>query len=169
MKVSATLWLLFLLSVCKARGVDSTAVKLEHYKALYSQKLITDNQYQRMKARLLHIPFQMTIDLDSAHASILKQHYRTRILTGSCLIGIGMGVAVVGGLTAGLIPSEPPTFKPRDLADPFICISVSGVAIAIAGAVLVGLGQHDRTLYNNNYLVLTITGTGNRLGLACNF
>jgi hypothetical protein len=165
MKVSATLWLLFLLSVCKAQSADPTAAKLEHYKELYNQKLINDYEYQHLKARLLHIPFEMTMNLDSAHASELKQRYRSQILTGSCLIGIGLGIAVVGGITASLVSTE----QPRVNGTTFICVGAGGGFIAIAGAVLVGLGQRDRTLYNNNYIAITLTGTGNQVGLACNF
>ncbi len=170
MKVSATLVLMLLLLVCKAQTADSTGVRLERYKQQYNQNLFSLNQYQWLKAQLLDIPFSINAFPDSVRAQVLHRRYRSRIIGGSCLVGIGFTTAMVGAIVAGVVvPYQNEPFRPRELAHPFVYTSVMGGFTAIIGAVLLGFGEHDRRLYYNDYVALRLTGGNNSIGLACNF
>ena len=170
MKVTATLLLVLLLIVCKAQTTDSAGVRLERYRQQYSQNLISLNQYQWLKAQLLDIPFDINAYPDSIRAQVLHHRYRSRIIGGSCLVGIGFSTAMVGAIVSGVVvPYQNEPFGPRQLSHPFVYTSVFGGFTAIIGAVFLGLGERDRRLYYNDYVALRLTGSNNSIGLACNF
>ena len=170
MKVPATLALVLLLIVCKAQIADSTDARLERYKQQYNQHLISLNQYQWLKAQVLDIPFDINAYPDSVRAKILYHRYHNRIIGGSCLVGVGFTAAMVGGILSGVgAPHQLEPFKPGGPGRPYVFTGVFGGFTAVIGAILLGLGEHDRSLYYNDYVALRLTGTNSSIGLACNF
>ena len=166
MRILSILLLLLTALQPKAQNIDSTGIKLEHYKEWRVQGLISEKEYQRLKGRLLHIPFDINADADSTRARVLKDRYHGRTRGGTIMICIGGTIAFTSGILAGQGYSGEDYRKGRS---PLLITGVTGGVAFIVGAVFLGLGLHSKMLFCNQYLSLEISGHNNALGLACNF
>ena len=166
MKVFAILLLLFIALQTKAQNIDSMALRLEHYKELRSQDLINNKEYQRLKSRVLNIPFDINTDADSIRARILKDKYLGRIRGGTIMMCVGGGLVFTSGILAGQGYNGDYYRKGRS---PLLITGIIGGATFVAGAVILGLGLHSKILFSNEYLSLELAVDNNEIGVACNF
>ena len=156
-KAGTTLLFVLILGVAQAQTADSTTVKLQHFKELYTQNQINSQQYQQMRRRLLQIPYQ-GVYIDSLHAHKLLKSSHAFITAGAVLIVVGSAVAIAG------IPANNLT-----KVNLVFAATVPGSITAILGGVLCGIGLKDKDLVRNNYLSLNICAENNTVGLACKF
>lgn len=169
MKPAATLLLMLIVLSIRAQTADSTAILLQRYKDLYTQKLVNATEYQLLKSRLLGIPFDISTNPDSSRAYALQPPYKGRILGGAIMIGAGLGSMLVIGLADALVPAHSPLADDRkEQTAVFLGPGIIGGVTALVGGVVFGLGMREKFIFSRDNLAISITDN-NGLGLACKF
>ena len=157
---------------CVAQVQDSTQIKLDQYKKWHELGLISDEEYNTTKAKLLNLPVeikQKEIDeskiyfrkIDTISLGDLHQRFKSKIIAGSVILSFGVvlinGAVVYHYVTKGQIPTGT------------IGLAVIGSLSTITGAVLLGLGIHDRVVFRERKASLSMDVSLNQIGLTYNF
>ena len=99
----------------------------------------------------------------------LKDRYKLRIGGGSAILALGTAT-IIGGVAYHFLASEngnEGNLKPK--VGGVIAIEVVGTAWATGGAILLGLGIHDRVIYRSKKKNVSMNITGNGVGLTLTF
>ncbi len=160
--------MLIILSV-KSQTSDSTETVLQHYKSLYENRLINSAEYQRLKGKLLYIPFDINTDPDSSRAKALHERYHGRITGGVIMMSLGMTMLIGDGVIYQLALRNNTAEDLRGERAFFLPTGLVGGVTAVVGGIVFGLGMKDKFIFCNEYLAIGFTCNDNQIGLAYNF
>lgn len=172
MKYCYVITLILSFTISKAQQVDSTDIKLKHYKEMFVSGLITSQEYEQLKAKTLGIsttPQSIIVlppaneqHMDSTQLAKLKDAYQNKIAFGGVFLGVGIGF-IAADIGIAFSKATPPVGL-------YISLTTLGVAGVASGVPLLAVGirqKHNYQEKNGNYVALNIGSSG--IGLAYNF
>ncbi len=172
--MKALFFILLLLPFTAFCQTDSTTIKLNQYKSWRDAGVISEEEYGQLKARLLQIPLSAKDEpsakkqIDTAALKNLLQKAKSNTTGGIVMMSLG-GVFIIG---TTVYRYAAPVVKNRTDTDYKIGIgggyAVGGVSMVVGG-ILLGVGIHNRVLYNEGKKNLALVLDEDKVGLAFNF
>jgi hypothetical protein len=162
-----------------AQATDSTDIKLQHYKEMFTKGLITSAEYEALKEKLLGIPpkapqvqqpQEIHIIQEPAQKTIKKISARDlQDLRASGNAGIAGGVFLFIMATGSFIGEGVLVSSGSGTTVVQVFLPIIGVACLAAGGVSLGTGIHKIHKYNKYMESVSLNLYPNRLGLVCTF
>lgn len=172
--MKALFFILLLLPFTAFCQTDSTTIKLNQYKSWRDAGVISEEEYGQLKARLLQIPLSTKDEpstkkqIDTAALKNLLQKSKSNTTGGIVMMSLGGGFLI--GTTVYRVKG--PTSGYQSNIDYKIVVG-SGYAVGsvsmIIGGILLGVGVHNRVLYNEGKKNLALVLDKDKVGLAFNF
>ena len=167
------LFVLFTLPLFLYAQTDSIESKLSKYKMLYSDSLINEQEYTKLKEYVLFPQPKRKTDAD------FKKKFRGQIIAGSILFGGGLGT-VIGGAIYKI--NNLPYVKTDNTGSPigysinpnqykgiYIGMFTIGSVSALAGLVLEIIGIKNAVIYANSDKTASIELSKQNIGLCLTF
>ena len=184
MKKAMLFFAFFVAIIAKAQTTDSTSLKLEQYKMWHDNKTISDDDYAKLKAKLLGIESPTTSLVVKNNVDYSKyKNYKVEWIAGAVCTGTGLitliGVEadrgiiynkIVHNVANGNAPSASDVQNQlHNLKKVEWIAGGIGAASAITGVVLLLVADRHETLYKSQTVSLNLDTHTNGLGLAMNF
>lgn len=179
MKYLLTLFFCIILGWASAQ-TDSTSIKLEQYKTWHDKGMISDADYAALRAKVLGLQPQSVVKstspfADSSYRTYYRKKFNAEIISGATCLPIGVGAAVTGTIVLLQVPTD--QYPGSDEYLRFIqnrntaavILLASGGALTISGAVLLGLGLHQRDIYRKETVALRASVGPSGVGLSLAF
>ena len=150
MKISYLLIFLFT-SIISIAQTDSTKLKLERYKELREQGLITDEEYDLLKKKELDLAKVEIIRPDTIDLDALKKKFRGQLIGGS--IGVPTGVAFIVTAIRGFdyekvtVNSSGKVIGISDKKGQAWTVLFGGIGFSAIGSALIIIGSRNRSKY----------------------
>lgn len=156
---------------------DSTKQKLQYYKSMYSDSLISEQEYIKLKDGLLfsqNEPKTFKTDLN------FNRKANGQIIAGSLLLGSGIG-AIIGGVyyKKHKIPFQKTDGAGNAIGNytsdynrykiVYISTITVGSLSTVVGVILDIVGIKNKTTYLNNKKTVSLGLPSENIGLALNF
>ncbi len=179
MKHILTLFFCFLIALAFAQ-TDSTSIKLDQYKSWHDKGMISDADYAALRAKVLGLQPQSVVKTtspfaDSSYRAYYRKKFNAEIISGGVCLPIGVGAAVTGTIVLLQVPND--QYPGSDEYTRFIqnrntaavVLLAAGGALTISGAVLLGLGVHQRDIYRKETVTLRASISPSGVGLSLAF
>lgn len=144
---------------------DSTKIKLEQYRGWKEAGVISDEDYEKMKAKLLGLPTETQPIIKEETVSApppSAEKYKAKITAGSIFFGVGLGF-----VTGGVLFNRFAKVEPAANLQGTIGLTVIGALAATIGGVLLGIGERDKgRVMRAKGRALIPVATDNTVGIA---
>ncbi len=165
------LTLLTLLIACYCNGQDSTDIRLQKYKGMYEQGLIDSSEYKALRGKELGIT-QQTQTTQPTVVTIVRPanpvaKYKAELGFGGFFLGSGAALFIADFIYIANTGSK--KVLPTNRKQNIIGISAGAGISLLMGAVLCGVGQHGKSIYQSKKASLDIQIRANTMGLAFNY
>jgi hypothetical protein len=162
--------LLLLISSIGYSQTDSTSIKLEQYKEMFSKGLITATEYEALKGKLLGLPEKQTQSLPQKITIVNTPNYEARYKSKNIVGGLftGIGASCFIGDFAYIAATKDKLTK-EQRKPTIIGLSVSSGVFLVTGATLLVVGDHERNIYYKNKKALSLKLNRDGVGFAFKF